>query len=61
MSSALLSLTCGDKYTAMIRGDEALNASLRQFFRSVKLSTAAVFYPTFNASSALHFLQRIIA
>jgi hypothetical protein len=39
------------------QGDEALNASSLQFFRSVKRFRATTYYFLFNASSALLFKE----
>jgi hypothetical protein len=47
-----------DSHKAMKRGDEALNASLLQFLRSVKRFIATIFFSALNVSSPLLFMER---
>jgi hypothetical protein len=46
-----------DRDEAMKQGDEVLNVSSVQFFRSVKRFIATIFYSALNASSLLLFKE----
>ncbi len=54
---ALMNSYSVDSDEAMKRGNEALNASLLTFLRSIKRFVGTIFYTALNASSLLHFKE----